>query len=118
MARNNSSQQARMSELRRELGVFSASLLVVGGIIGSGIFFTPAETARALPTAGWVLGVWTLGGIVAPVAMGFAGYLERFVPIDVVGGRIGVAAITIIALTITNYLGVKPGTRSEEHTSE
>lgn len=149
-----------MSELRRELGVFSASLLVVGGIIGSGIFFTPAETARALPTSGWVLAVWTLGGIVAlagaltyaelgammpeagggyvyvreafgrlpafllgwmtllmiasgaiaAVAMGFAGYLERFVPIDLVGGRIGVAAITIVALTITNYLGVKPGT--------
>lgn len=149
-----------MSELRRELGVFSASLLVVGGIIGSGIFFTPAETARALPSAGWVLGVWTLGGVVAlagaltyaelgammpeagggyvyvreafgrlpafllgwmtllmiasgaiaAVAMGFAGYLERFVPIGAVGGRLGVAAITIVALTITNYLGVKPGT--------
>ena len=40
-----------MAELRRELGLFSASLLVVGGIIGSGIFFTPAETARALPTS-------------------------------------------------------------------
>ncbi len=149
-----------MSELRRELGVFSASLLVVGGIIGSGIFFTPAETARALPTSGWVLAVWTLGGVVAlagaltyaelgammpeagggyvyvreafgrlpafllgwmtllmiasgaiaAVAMGFAGYLERFVPIGAVGGKIGVAAITIVVLTITNYLGVKPGT--------
>jgi basic amino acid/polyamine antiporter, APA family len=42
--------------------------------------------------------------------MGFAGYLERFVPIGAVGGRIGVAAITIVVLTITNYLGVKPGT--------
>ncbi|MFI5231506.1 MAG: APC family permease [Gemmatimonadales bacterium] len=149
-----------MSELRRELGVFSASLLVVGGIIGSGIFFTPAETARALPTSGWVLAVWSLGGVVAlagaltyaelgammpeagggyvyvreafgrlpafllgwmtllmiasgaiaAVAMSFAGYLERFVPIGVAGGRIGVAAITILALTVTNYLGVKPGT--------
>ena len=54
-----------MTELRRELGLFSAALLVVGGIIGSGIFFTPAETARALPTSGWVLAVWTLGGAVA-----------------------------------------------------
>jgi len=149
-----------MAELRRELGVFSASLLVVGGIIGSGIFFIPAVTARALPTSGWILAVWTLGGVVAlagaltyaelgammpeagggyvyvreafgrlpafllgwmtllmiasgaiaAVAMAFAGYLERFVPIDMVGGRIGVAAITILLLTITNYLGVKPGT--------
>jgi APA family basic amino acid/polyamine antiporter len=146
--------------LRRELGLFSAALLVVGGIIGSGIFFTPAETARALPTAGWVLAVWALGGVVAlagaltyaelgammpeagggyvyvreafgrlpafllgwmtllmiasgaiaAVAMGFAGYLERFVPIGAAGGRLGVAAITIVALTVTNYFGVTPGT--------
>jgi APA family basic amino acid/polyamine antiporter len=40
-------------------------LLVVGGIIGSGIFFTPAETARALPTSGLVFLVWTVGGVVA-----------------------------------------------------
>lgn len=51
--------------LRRELGLFSAALLVVGGIIGSGIFFTPAETARALPNAGLVFLVWAVGGLVA-----------------------------------------------------
>jgi APA family basic amino acid/polyamine antiporter len=39
--------------------------LVVGGIIGSGIFFTPAQTAQALPTAGLVLLVWAVGGVVA-----------------------------------------------------
>ena len=38
---------------------------MVGGIIGSGIFFTPSEVARALPAGGWVLGVWILGGVVA-----------------------------------------------------
>ena len=53
------------SSLRRELGLFSAALLVVGGIIGSGIFFTPAETARALPSAGLVFLVWAVGGVVA-----------------------------------------------------
>ena len=51
--------------LRRELGLASASLLVVGGIIGSGIFFTPAEVGRALPTSAWILGVWAGGGLVA-----------------------------------------------------
>jgi APA family basic amino acid/polyamine antiporter len=51
--------------LRRELGLFSAALLVVGGIIGSGIFFTPAETARALPSAELVFLVWAIGGAVA-----------------------------------------------------
>ncbi len=57
-------------QLRRELGVFSAAMMVVGGIIGSGIFFTPSVSARALPTADWVLAVWALGGVVA-----FAGAL-------------------------------------------
>ncbi len=57
-------------QLRRELGVFSAAMMVVGGIIGSGIFFTPSVSARALPTAEWVLAVWALGGVVA-----FAGAL-------------------------------------------
>ena len=51
--------------LRRELGLVSAALLVVGGIIGSGIFFTPAETARALPSAELVFLVWAVGGVVA-----------------------------------------------------
>ncbi|MGH7711189.1 MAG: APC family permease, partial [Gemmatimonadaceae bacterium] len=56
--------------LRRELGLFTAALLVVGGIIGSGIFFTPGEVARALPNGAWILLVWALGGVVA-----FAGAL-------------------------------------------
>lgn len=54
-----------MPELRRDLGLFSCTLMVVGGIIGSGIFFTPAEVARALPSGGWILGVWAFGGLVA-----------------------------------------------------
>jgi basic amino acid/polyamine antiporter, APA family len=51
--------------LRRELGLFSAVLLVVGGTIGSGIFFTPAEVARSLPDGASILLVWALGGAVA-----------------------------------------------------
>jgi basic amino acid/polyamine antiporter, APA family len=52
-------------QLRREIGLFSATLLVVGGIIGSGIFFTPAEVARGLPTGTAILVVWAVGGLVA-----------------------------------------------------
>ena len=149
-----------MPALRRELGLASAALLVVGGIIGSGIFFTPHDVAMALPTSAWILAVWIAGGVVAlagaltfaelgsmygeaggpyvyireafgplaaflhgwmillmiasgaiaAVAVSFGNYLARFVPIDVVGGPIGVAAITITVVTATNILGVKPGT--------
>jgi APA family basic amino acid/polyamine antiporter len=58
-------QTAATPALRRELGLASASLLVVGGIIGSGIFFTPHDVALALPSASWILGVWIAGGAVA-----------------------------------------------------
>ena len=58
------------ASLRRELGLFTAALLVVGGIIGSGIFFTPGEVARALPSGEWILLVWGVGGVLA-----FAGAL-------------------------------------------
>src|SRR5689334_23731268 len=61
----NNAAATNPASLRRELGLFSAALLVVGGIIGSGIFFTPAETARALPNASLVFLVWALGGVVA-----------------------------------------------------
>lgn len=40
-------------------------MIVVGGIIGGGIFFTPAQVARTLPSGGWVLAIWVVGGFVA-----------------------------------------------------
>jgi len=51
--------------LHRELGLLSATMIVVGGIIGGGIFFTPAQVARTLPTGGWVLAIWMIGGFIA-----------------------------------------------------
>ncbi|HET7040268.1 MAG TPA: amino acid permease, partial [Gemmatimonadales bacterium] len=49
----------------RRLGVFDATMLVIGGIIGAGIFLNPAVVAQRAPTVGLVLGVWILGGAVA-----------------------------------------------------
>lgn len=54
-----------MTELKRELGLFTCVLLVIGNIIGVGIFTTPGEIATALPSAGWVLLAWTVGGVLA-----------------------------------------------------
>lgn len=52
-------------ELKRELGLFTCILLVIGNIIGVGIFTTPGEIARDLPSAGWVLVAWAVGGLMA-----------------------------------------------------
>ena len=51
--------------LARKLGLFDATMLVMGGIIGSGIFVNPAEVARHVHTPLLIVGVWVLGGIIA-----------------------------------------------------
>jgi APA family basic amino acid/polyamine antiporter len=51
----------------RQLGLFSATMLVVGGIIGSGIFLNPAVVAARVGTATTTLAVWGLGALVAMI---------------------------------------------------
>jgi APA family basic amino acid/polyamine antiporter len=48
-----------------KLGTFSGTMLVVGGIIGSGIFLSPAVVAQRVGTAPLTLGAWGLGAVVA-----------------------------------------------------
>lgn len=43
-------------------------MLVMGGIIGSGIFVTPAEVARHVQSPLLIVGVWVLGGLIALAA--------------------------------------------------
>jgi len=64
----NSSQariQSPPPELARRLKVFDATMLVMGGTIGSGIFMNPALVARQVHTPALVLGAWIFGGLVA-----------------------------------------------------
>ena len=49
----------------RRLGRFSATMMVIGGIIGSGIFLNPAVVAARVRTPGLTLAVWGLGALVA-----------------------------------------------------
>ena len=51
--------------LARRLGPFDATMLVMGGIIGAGIFVNPAEVARHVTTPFLIIGVWALGGLIA-----------------------------------------------------
>lgn len=54
--------------LARRLGLFDATMIVMGGIIGSGIFMNPAVVARQLNTPFLILGVWVAGGLIALIA--------------------------------------------------
>jgi APA family basic amino acid/polyamine antiporter len=49
--------------LARRLGLFSALTVVVGSIIGSGIFLTPQRIAAAVEVPGIMIGVWVLTGL-------------------------------------------------------
>jgi APA family basic amino acid/polyamine antiporter len=51
--------------LARRLGVFDATMIVMGGIIGAGIFRNPSEVARHVGTPALMLGAWVVGGLVA-----------------------------------------------------
>jgi APA family basic amino acid/polyamine antiporter len=49
----------------RRIGLFSGTMLVVGGIIGSGIFLNPAIVAQRVASARLIMLTWALGAVVA-----------------------------------------------------
>ena len=51
--------------LARRLGLFDATMIVMGGIVGSGIFVTPYVVARQVHTPALIVGAWLAGGLVA-----------------------------------------------------
>jgi len=51
--------------LARRLGLFDATMIVMGGIIGAGIFTTPYVVAQQVHTPLLILGAWAVGGLIA-----------------------------------------------------
>ncbi len=54
-----------IAELRPKLGVFDATMIVMGGIVGSGIFINPYVVALHVHTPTLILGAWAAGGVLA-----------------------------------------------------
>jgi APA family basic amino acid/polyamine antiporter len=50
-------------ELERALGTWDGALLTIGAVVGTGIFLTSGDIARALPHPGLLLLVWLVGGL-------------------------------------------------------
>ena len=53
------------TEYIRRLGVFDTTMIVIGGIIGAGIFLNPAIVAQRVHTSAFILTTWIIGGGVA-----------------------------------------------------
>jgi len=73
------------SQLARRLGLFDATMLVMGGIVGSGIFINPYVVAQQVHTPALILGAWAAGGIIALV--GAFIYAELAQRLPQVGGQ-------------------------------
>jgi APA family basic amino acid/polyamine antiporter len=71
--------------LARRLGLFDAVMLVMGGIVGAGIFLNPAEVARHVSSPGLIVGAWLIGGAIA-IAGAFV-YAELAARRPQVGGQ-------------------------------
>src|SRR5450755_4405406 len=55
---------ASTPRLARQLGLFDATMLVMGGIVGSGIFINPYVVAQQVHTPALILGAWIFGGVI------------------------------------------------------
>jgi basic amino acid/polyamine antiporter, APA family len=57
-----------VNQPRRQIGPFDATMLVVGSMIGSGIFIVSAESARQVGTPGRLIAVWVVAGALTLLA--------------------------------------------------
>ncbi len=61
----SSKKEQLESHLARRLGLFDATMIVMGGIIGAGIFTNPYVVAQQVHTPFLILGAWVVGGLIA-----------------------------------------------------
>jgi APA family basic amino acid/polyamine antiporter len=72
-------------ELKRDLGVWSAAAIVVGTVIGSGIFLVPNAMVKNVGSPGMVFAVWIFGGILS--LFGALSYAELAAALPQAGGE-------------------------------
>src|SRR5437764_5635550 len=68
------------TEFKRGLGLFDATMVVVGSMIGSGIFLVSAEMGRLIGSPGWLLLAWVLTGVLTVAAALSYGELAAMMP--------------------------------------
>jgi APA family basic amino acid/polyamine antiporter len=72
-------------ELKRDLGIWSAAAIVVGTVIGSGIFLVPNAMVKNVGSPGMVFAVWIFGGILS--LFGALSYAELAAALPQAGGE-------------------------------
>lgn len=73
-------REERAGGFVRELGLLDSTMIVAGSMIGSGIFIVPADIARQVGSAGWLLMVWVVTGLLTVAAALSYGELAAMMP--------------------------------------
>jgi basic amino acid/polyamine antiporter, APA family len=68
------------TEFTRGLGLFDATMVVVGSMIGSGIFIVSADIARLVGSPAWLLAAWLVTGLLTLAAALSYGELAAMMP--------------------------------------
>src|SRR5215470_14880538 len=77
---NTTSATTLDTEFRRGLGLYDSTMVVVGSMIGSGIFLVSADMSRTIGSPGWMLAAWALAGVLTIVGALSYGELAAMMP--------------------------------------
>ncbi len=67
-------------EFKRELGLLDGAMLVIGSMIGSGIFIVSSDMVRQVGSAGWLILIWVISGLITVIAAVSYGELSGMFP--------------------------------------
>lgn len=73
-------EETQDGSFKRELGLLDGTMLVVGSMIGSGIFIVSADISRNVGSAGWLVLIWVLTGLITVIAAVSYGELSAMFP--------------------------------------
>jgi len=68
------------SEFTRGLGLYDSTMVVIGSMVGSGIFLVSAEMSRNLGSAAWLLAAWIVTGLMTVTGALSYGELASMMP--------------------------------------
>src|SRR5258708_8339960 len=73
-------QQHHATSFKQSLGLFDATMIVAGSMIGSGIFIVSADITRNVGSAGWLIAIWLITGFMTITAAVSYGELSGMFP--------------------------------------
>ncbi|OOV27843.1 amino acid transporter [Flavobacterium sp. LM5] len=73
-------QDNNPQDFKRELGLLDGTMLVVGSMIGSGIFIVSADIARQVGSSAWLILIWLISGLITMIAAVSYGELSAMMP--------------------------------------